>query len=806
MQDLTPSMTLSMLVYACAAIAAAAGFAALTGWMFRIPLLASLGPDWIPMAPSTALLFVLYAGALYCVSRWPERRAAIRIGLAVGSAGALIGLVLFVLSYRGVYLAAEQLGMDAAATVYGAPTGHMSPMTAFCFSVAGLSLVASLWSTPARRWPAIAGVWLAGLMAFASVVFLLAYVFGMPLLYEGALIPPALPTTVALAALGAALFQFAGRRAWTRESPLLLAAHLRDSRIFALVLALTAAGIVVTVGIYFRSQLAQRRTEIENQLAAVAKLKIAEMVRWRQERFSDAMLFHRNPAFADLMRRALDPFPNASAEQRLRIWLQQVRDGFGYERVFLIDAQGAARISVPEGPLSARELDRARRALDSDQVRLEDFHWDPAGVAPHLTLLAPIRVDAAGGKTVGVVMLQIDSRRYLYPQIQSWPVPSRTAETLLVRREGNDVLFLNELRFRKNAALALRLPLNRTDLPAAMAVLGRQGVVHGNDYGGQPVIAAIGPVRGTPWFMVAKMSSREAFEEVAQNMALAAGVVAALLFSAGLALGIIWRQQRAMVFHGRSRTELLAHSARELALSNAALEASARDLERSNLELEQFAYIASHDLQEPLRMVVGYVQLLEKRLAGTLDAETTDFMRFAVDGASRMQALIQDVLAYSGVTAKGQPIEPVDSAAALQEALALLAGRIADSGAQINAQPLPIVMADRTQLVQVFQNLIGNAIKFCKIGVPQVQVDAAREPGRWRFSVTDNGIGIAPEYRAQVFVIFKRLHTRREYPGTGIGLAICKRIIERHGGEIGVESAPGGGSVFWFTLPEEKIA
>jgi PAS domain S-box-containing protein len=235
-----------------------------------------------------------------------------------------------------------------------------------------------------------------------------------------------------------------------------------------------------------------------------------------------------------------------------------------------------------------------------------------------------------------------------------------------------------------------------------------------------------------------------------------------------------------------------------------ALEISARDLARSNAELEQFAYVASHDLQEPLRMVVGHVQLLEKRLADKLDADTREFMGFAVDGALRMQHLIQDILAYSRVGTRGQPLAPVNSAAALNEALALLASRIAETGAEVNAQPLPLVTADRVQLVQLFQNLIGNAIKFCKDRAPRVRVAAHREAGRWRFSVSDNGIGIAPEYRERIFGIFQRLHTRREFSGTGIGLAICKRIVERHGGEIGVESGPDGGSVFWFTLPEES--
>ncbi len=234
-----------------------------------------------------------------------------------------------------------------------------------------------------------------------------------------------------------------------------------------------------------------------------------------------------------------------------------------------------------------------------------------------------------------------------------------------------------------------------------------------------------------------------------------------------------------------------------------ALQTLSQALTRSNTELEQFANVASHDLQEPLRMVVGYVQLLEKRLAGKLDSDSREFMAFAMDGAMRMQGMIEDILAYSRVTTKAQPLAPVDSAAALQQALDRLASSIKESGAEVDVQPLPTVMADRLQLVQLFQNVISNSIKFCKDRAPHVRVQAAHEAGRWRFSVADNGIGIAPEYRAQLFVIFKRLHTQREYPGSGIGLAICKRIIERHGGEIGIDSADGGGTVFWFTLPEE---
>ena len=227
------------------------------------------------------------------------------------------------------------------------------------------------------------------------------------------------------------------------------------------------------------------------------------------------------------------------------------------------------------------------------------------------------------------------------------------------------------------------------------------------------------------------------------------------------------------------------------------------DLIRSNRELEQFAYIASHDLQEPLRMVSSYTQLLARRYGELLDQDAKDFIGFAVDGANRMQQLIQDLLAYSRITTRGKPPEPLDSHDALGEAVANLQATIQESGALVTTVDLPRVMGDRGQLVQVFQNLIANAVKFHRPEEPpRIHVSAERTGGFWTFRVADNGIGIESKYFDQVFQVFQRLHTRSEYPGTGIGLAICKRAIERFGGRIWVESEPGTGSTFFFTLPE----
>jgi chemotaxis family two-component system sensor kinase Cph1 len=252
----------------------------------------------------------------------------------------------------------------------------------------------------------------------------------------------------------------------------------------------------------------------------------------------------------------------------------------------------------------------------------------------------------------------------------------------------------------------------------------------------------------------------------------------------------------------------IADRTADLEIANKALKAHAAELARSNLELERFAYVASHDLQEPLRMVVSYVQLLERRYKSVLDADAHEFMAFAVDGAKRMQTLINDLLAYSRVGRQEARSTAVSSDASLDTAVSNLKTSLDETGARVTRDDtLPVVRANSTRLAQVFQNLIGNALKFCGKEPPEIHVGATREVDRatgqklWRFAVRDNGIGIAPQHQERIFIIFQRLHTRDEYPGTGIGLAICKKVVELFGGHIGVESEAGKGATFWFTLP-----
>ena len=232
-----------------------------------------------------------------------------------------------------------------------------------------------------------------------------------------------------------------------------------------------------------------------------------------------------------------------------------------------------------------------------------------------------------------------------------------------------------------------------------------------------------------------------------------------------------------------------------------ALQLHMKELERSNADLEQFAYVASHDLQEPLRMIASFTQLLAKRYKGKLDSDADEFIAYIVDGSTRMHRLINDLLAYARLSSRAAEFVPTDCEAVFADAVSNLGSAMEENGATVTHDPLPTVMADKDQLSRLFQNLLSNAIKFRAADPPVVHVSARRSGNEWLFSVRDNGIGIDPEQFERVFLVFQRLHGKSEYSGTGVGLAICRKIVERHGGKIWIESHAGKGSTFYFTLP-----
>lgn len=264
-------------------------------------------------------------------------------------------------------------------------------------------------------------------------------------------------------------------------------------------------------------------------------------------------------------------------------------------------------------------------------------------------------------------------------------------------------------------------------------------------------------------------------------------------------LGVLQRSILEMIGQLDARYAALERGRAELKQANS-------ELARSNAELQEFAYVASHDLQEPLRAVAGCVQLLQRRLQGQLDPKDEELITHTVEGTFRMQTLIEDLLELSRVVTHARPLAAAESEKVLQEVLANLAVAIRESGATVTHDALPTLIVDSTQLLQLFQNLLSNAIKFRGTEPPKIHVSAAREDGAWRFSVKDNGIGIEPKYFERIFRVFQRLHTRREFEGNGIGLAVCKKIVERRGGRIGLESEVGRGSTFFFTVPDPPVS
>jgi signal transduction histidine kinase len=265
-------------------------------------------------------------------------------------------------------------------------------------------------------------------------------------------------------------------------------------------------------------------------------------------------------------------------------------------------------------------------------------------------------------------------------------------------------------------------------------------------------------------------------------------------------LGLLAQRFNAMV----AQLEATTVSKEELERAHNTLLRRSQELSRSNIELDQFASVVSHDLQEPLRMITAYVRLLQAQYGAKLDKEADEFIGYAVDGANRMQGLINDLLTYSRVGTRGKEFAATDLNEVLARTLLNLKAAIDESGARITYDDLPVVFGDEFQLGQLLQNLIGNAIKYRREIPVRIHISCQRAGDSWRFAVKDNGIGIDPVYAERIFVIFQRLHTRQEYPGSGIGLAICKKIVERHRGQIGVESEPGKGSSFYFTLPARQ--
>jgi signal transduction histidine kinase len=493
----------------------------------------------------------------------------------------------------------------------------------------------------------------------------------------------------------------------------------------------------------------------------------------------------------------------------------------------------------------SRGIDVERTAFTQGEtgVYFSDIYFDSTEDKRFEMLVSAPATDF-GGAFIGVIAFEVDMTP-VYRLIQDTTGLGATGEVLVGKRNGNQVEFLNPLRHDPAAALSRKTPIGDVSgYPIQQAVQGKTGSGIAIDYRGKPVIAAWKYIPSMHWGLVAKIDAGEAFADVTNLRDLVLMILAIVIALSGVMafsmaqsisrpikqlsegaakigsgnldfklainqkdeIGRLSRSFEKMTRDLKSITTSRDELNKEIDIrkkAETALLKTAEDLARSNKDLEQFAYVASHDLQEPLRAVAGFMGLLKKQFGDAMNETAKEYMDFAVEGAERMQRLIDDLLSYSRVGTRGRKFAIFPMKDAFDNAIKNLKIAIDEANATVTCGDMPEIYGDASQMTQLLQNLIGNAIKFHGPKRPEINVIALRKDGHWQISVADNGIGIEPQYFERIFLIFQRLHGRAQYKGTGIGLAVCKRIVERHGGRIWVESKPNEGTVFYFTIPDQ---
>lgn len=682
--------------------------------------------------------------------------------------------------------------------------------------------------------------------------------------------------------------------------------------------ALTA-GILAAAYLHYRTYEQHFRAAVERQLSSIADLKTGELEQWRKERLEDARILFKNPSLTALVRRFVENPGDADAGSQLRLWLGKMQVGHDFDAVHLLDPQGVARLSSPAGIATPAEsqVEVVRDCLHSGQVAFLDFYRNELDGRVYLGICVPVLDEREADRPLGAIFLRTDPETYLYPFIKRWPTESATAETLLLRREGNEVVYLNDLRHRSSTLLSVRVAMDQSEVPAVQAARGRSGTIQGVDYRGEPVLAASRAVRDSPWFVVAKIDVEEVEAPRHERLWQLAALVGALLVSSGSCVGFVWRQQHVRHYRERARVaeearrseqrfrtyfelpligiaitspskgwlevndelctilgysrdqlegmtwaelthpedlgadaaqfgrvlagELEGYSMEkrfirgdgsilhsELAVRcvrtpegkadyfvalvkdinerRRAMEAvrlSAAALAEKNAEMERFLYAASHDLKSPVVTIQTFLGYLEQDVANADVGRMHKDLGFIRSAADKIARLLDELLEVSRVGRSTNPPERVTFRGLVDEALVAVAGRIADRGVAVSVGDHNLTLhGDAIRLAEIWQNLVENACKFMgDQKEPRIWIGVESRGTETIFHVRDNGIGLDPRHQAKVFELFEKLDPNAE--GTGLGLALVKRIVGLYHGRIWVESeGRGRGACFRFTLPD----
>jgi PAS domain S-box-containing protein len=760
---------LRALTAATALFSAGIGLSALAGWLFHIPSLTTWGAAPVTMVANTAACFVLVGVSLWLLrERNSQSFAGIRklAGRAAASIVAMAGLLSLAEHLFGLDFGVDQLLLTAPPSLQTAATrpGLMSPITAGAFLLLGFALLAIDWKLWRRSRPA---EFLALAAGGAAAFGLLTFAFD-PHIYAAHL-SLALPTGVTLAIFSLGLIcarteSGLGALLCSRRLGGMLARRLLPAAFVPVLVGwfrwrITAAGIYSEWGVVVWASLISMSLLGGLIIWAAAAVDRSEAEQVKVEEGRERL--------AAIVESSDDAIISKTLDGTITAWNRGAEKVFGYSSAEAVGKSTQMLFPPERANEEADILMRIGRGesiehFETVRVRKDGTHIDVS------VTISPIR------NSNGVIM-----------------GASKIARDVSERKRAEEALCQSDAR-RKFALETAKLgdwELNLTTLVATRSLL------HDQIFGYESLL----PEWNFDIFL--RHVHPEDRKRVREHFQSCASQGRGWEFECRIVCpnGDI----RSIWACGDHYRDSLSGTTR---MSGIVQDITSRkhaeaELARSNRELEQFAYVASHDLQEPLRMVASYTQLLSDRYSGKLDENANKFLGYAREGAVRMQVLIQDLLSFSRVVRDGATRKSVDCNVALDEALQSLTSAIEESGAVVTHATLPTVWADQTQVAQVFQNLIGNAIKFHNGAPPECSVQVEKSGHEWLFSVSDNGIGIAPEYTESIFVVFQRLHARTEYPGNGIGLAICKKIIEHYGGTIWVKSKVGQGSSFKFTLP-----
>ena len=545
----------------CGGVAAAIGVLVLAGWWLDVPALKSVIPGNLSMKPNTALAFVLAGAGLALLSVAPLSPHRARAGQGLALLVVLICALTLCEFIFGWQLGIDELlfkdDPDAAATLI---PGRMAPSTAVCFMLLGAALMGIEWEPRRAFRPAEILAFAAGIV---SLISLAEYAIGQPVLYGFSQYTRMAPHTAAgfIVLSGGVLYArpaqgVAGAIGSGRASPL-------EQAIYA-AMALAFLAVFAGGAWFYRAQEQQVRADVETQLEAIAQLKVDQIVQWRAERLGDAAVLMGGEFFAEGVTRWMAA-PQAELEEKILHRFRSMQQSNRYRDIVLVDTRGQVRLSTSgrAGALPPEEIQAVAAALREQRPALSDLHVGLPDLAPHLNLIAPLLHKAGAGLApIGAVVLTIDAREFLYPLIKSWPTSRHSAETLLIRRDGGDALFLNDLRHRPDANLSLRIPLSRRDVPAVMAVLGKEGMFRGKDYRGVEVLTVMRAIPDSPWFMVTKIDEAEAIAHWRSHATLIVTVIAALALALAAATLMVWQQ--------RSKYRALSRSEEALRKSNRA--------------------------------------------------------------------------------------------------------------------------------------------------------------------------------------------------------------------------------------------